>query len=317
MKMLRLSTLVLFAAVLQAQPAKNSADSPAPPEVDQALRARVTAFLNYHITGEFRKAEALVAEDTKDDFYIRAKPRYMGCKGIARIRYSENYTKAYVTAVCVMPVLIQPTDNELQDDGTPYVPTGPPTVPIPSTWKLENGQWCWYIDKEMDRKTPFGTLPPAPTGVPMPPGAVLPMVNLPPGMTAPVPPPAAGAPPAGTADDAGIRAAIQAVHIPVTAASLGNVPEEALHHVKLEPAEVTLKVGTAAKIKISNDADDLRLLMVLGQLAGIEAKLDSTKLGGGDSTNLNLKATEEAKSGTLNVVVVSTGEMLPLKITIR
>ncbi len=308
--MLRLWILVLFAAALLAQPARDSAD-PAPPEVDQALRSRVTEFLNHHVTGEFRKAEALVAEDSKDIFYNRNKPRYLGCKGIVSIRYSEHFTKAYVTALCTIPAMIQGGGSELQDDGQPQIPMGPPTVPIPATWKLENGKWCWYLDKEMDRMTPFGMLPAMPPGQATAPGAILPMVNLPPGMAAPAQPQSSGE------DAAGIRAAIQAVHIPVTAAALGPVAPEALHHVKFEPAEVTLQAGGSAKVKISNDAEDVRSLMVLGQLAGIEAKLESTNVKGGESTSLNLKAAEGAKSGTLNVVVVSTGEMLALPITIK
>jgi hypothetical protein len=306
MKMLRLLTPVWFAAVLLGQPAKDSTNPQAPADVDLALRARVTEFLNYHIRGEFRKAEALVAEDTKDDFYNRDKPRYMSCKGISDIRYSDHFTKAYVTVLCTVPMMIQPGNNEQQSDGPPQVPMGPPTVPIPGTWKLENGKWCWYIDKDLDRRTPFGILPPAPVGQGMAPGSVLPMVN---GLD--------GTSPSSPADAAGIRAAIQAVHIPATAASLGAVPVEALHHVKLETGEISLKAGASARIKISNDAGDSRLLMVLGQVSGIEAKVESTNLKGGESTYLNLKAAEEAKSGTLNVVVITTGEMLPIQIEVK
>ncbi len=308
--MFRLPIFAVFAAVLFGQTAQKPAEPQAPPKVDLALRARVTEFLNYHVTGEFRKAEALVARDSKDIFYNRAKPRYMGCKGISSIRYSEHFTKAYVTAFCTLPVVIQPSDNELQADGTPQVPVGAPTVPLPSMWKLERGKWCWYIDKELDRRSPFGIMPTMPTGQPTAPGAVLPMVSLPPGMTAP-------APPQETPMDPGIEAAIRAVHVPVTAASIGKVSEEALHHVKLEPATVTMKAGASAKVKISNDAGDARQLMLLGGLAGIDAKLDSAVVKGGESTTLNLKASEAAKSATLNVVVVTTGEMLPLAITIQ
>lgn len=307
--MLRLSILALFAAALLAQPAKDF--DPAPPEVDQALRARVSEFLHYHVTGEFRKAEALVAEDSKDIFYNRNKPRYISCKSFASIHYSDRFTKAYVTAICAIPMLIQPSDNEVQADGQPQVPTGPPTVPIPASWKLENGKWCWYLDKSIDRISPFGPMggmPAAPAPVP---GAILPMVDLPLASAAPA------QPQSSAADDAGIRAAIQAVHVPVTAAAFGPVAPEALHHVKFEPGEITLQVGASARIKVANDAEDLRQLMVLGQLAGIEAKLESSNVKGGDSTILNLKATEGAKSGTLNVVVATTGEMLSLPITIK
>lgn len=315
MKMHRLSALVLFAAVLLAQPAKDAA---APPEVDRALRARVTEFLDYHIRGEFRKAEALVAEDTKETFYNRNKPRYMGCKGIAEIRYSAKFTKAYVIGLCTVPMMIQPTTGETEADGQPPAPMGPPTAPIPMTWKLENGKWVWYLDPEMDRRSPFGILPAAPVPTGLAPGAVLPMVTPPAGMgLPPAPSDFGGAPPASTADP-GMLAAIQAAgRVPVTAATFGDVAPEALHHVKLEKSEIAIRAGGSAQVKISNDADDTRQLMVLGQLAGIEAKLEAPTVKGNASINLNLKATEGAKSGVLNIVVATTGEMLPVQITVK
>jgi hypothetical protein len=317
MKMLRLSALVLFAAALWAQPATQAA---APPDVDQALRARVTEFLDYHVRGEFRKAEALVAEDTKEIFYNRNKPRYMGCKGIAQIRYSDNFSKAYVVALCTIPMMIQANPGDTDASGKAQMPIGPPSAPIPMTWRVEkDGKWYWYLDPDMDRRSPFGVLPAAPTAPPVMSG-VLPMVTPAPGMTLPPAPPAFGGTPqpAAATADPGMMAAIQAAgRVPVTAATFGAVPPEALHHVKLEKGEVTLGAGDAAKLKISNDAEDARQLMVLGQVPGIEAKLDAPTLKPGGTMNLSLKAAEGAKSGVLNIVVASTGEMLPVKITVK
>src|SRR5579864_740686 len=42
-----------------------------PPGIEDALRARVTEFFQYHVDGNFRKAYDMVAEDTKD-FYFKA-----------------------------------------------------------------------------------------------------------------------------------------------------------------------------------------------------------------------------------------------------
>jgi hypothetical protein len=316
MKMLRLSTLLLFATALCAQTARTAAEPPAPHGVDQALRARVTQFLNYHITGEFRKAEALVAEDSKDVFYNRSKPRYMSCKGITSIHYSENFTKAYVTAMCALPVVIQPSDNELQSDST-ALPWAAPTVPLPSMWKVERGKWCWYVDKDLDRRSPFGTMPMVPTGQPVAQGAMLPMIKMPAGTAAPAPPEGFSGSPQGSTADPGMLAAMRAVQVPVSAASLAKVPEDQLHHVKLDKSSITLQVGSSVKVKISNDSGDSRQLMVLGQLAGIEANLESNTIRGGESTILDVKATAGAKSAALNLVVVSTGEILSLPITIN
>jgi hypothetical protein len=315
MKMLRLSMPLLFAAVLFGQPVKDAADPAPPPEVDQALRARITEFLHYHVTGEFRKAEALVADDTKDLFYNRSKTRYTACKGIASIKYSENFTHAYATVLCSMPVVIQSFDNEKANEDPTVI--APPAIPIPSTWKLDNGKWCWYLSKDMDGKMPFGMLPNLSVGSDAAPGGILPPVNLPAGMAPPMPPGGMGLRQGSTLDPTMVAAMQAAAHVPVTAATFGTVAEEALHHVKLEPAEITMKSGESAKVKISNDAEDERILLLIGAVTGIDAKLDATNIEGKKSTTLNLKAKEGAQSGTLNVVVASTGEMLPLQIRIQ
>jgi hypothetical protein len=41
---------------------------------------------------------------------------------------------------------------------------GPQTLPMkfPSTWKLEKGQWCWYIDRKRIANGPFGQFHPGP-----------------------------------------------------------------------------------------------------------------------------------------------------------
>ena len=44
------------------------ADAP-PPEVDQALSARIGEFYQDQVGGKFRQAETLVAEETKEYFY--------------------------------------------------------------------------------------------------------------------------------------------------------------------------------------------------------------------------------------------------------
>jgi hypothetical protein len=317
MKMLRVSLFLLASAVLLAQPAKKAKEAAPPPAVDRALRARITEFLNYHVTGEYRKAEALVAEDTKDLFYNRNKVRYISCKGISSIRYSDKFTRAYAVVQCTVPMIMQATDNEEQKDTPPEL-MGPPTVPIPMTWKLDNGKWCWYLDPAMDGKMPWGTMPNLTAGTPMAPGAVLPMINMPPGTPAPPVPPGFGGPPtASTMDPTMIAALKAAAHVPVTDASFGPVPEEALNHVKLESASVSLKPGGEAKIKISNDSADARALLLVGQVPGVESKLEAPSIDGGKSTNLTLKASDQAKSGTIQLVVATTGELLPIQVNVK
>jgi hypothetical protein len=138
--------LLLAAAAGFAQNGANPFDRP-PADVDKALRARISEFFQCHITGEYRKAEALVAEDTKDLYYNGNKPKYFSFE-ILRIDYSENYTRAKATVLAEL-VINSPGFG------------GPQKFPVPSYWKLESGEWRWYVDQSMLLATPFGTRDPA------------------------------------------------------------------------------------------------------------------------------------------------------------
>ena len=115
----------------------------APPAIDDALRARIKQFYQFHVDGKFRQAEQLVAEESKDFFYAANKPKYVGFE-ITRIEYSDNFTKAKATMVCLMYVMM------------PGFADKPLPVPAPSYWKLVDGQWYWYVDSEIINMTPFG-----------------------------------------------------------------------------------------------------------------------------------------------------------------
>jgi hypothetical protein len=146
--MFRLILLAILATGSFAQNAGDVFNKP-PADVDQALRARITEFYDLHVKGEFRKAEAWVAEDTKDIYYNSNKTKYISFE-IGRIDYSDNFTRAKATVVCqqyiALPGFI----------GTPM------KIPIPSTWKLVDGTWYWYVDPESLRVTPFGKMNPGP-----------------------------------------------------------------------------------------------------------------------------------------------------------
>jgi hypothetical protein len=146
--MLRLILLAIFATGSFAQNAADLFNKP-PADVDQALRARVTAFYDLHVKGEFRKAEALVAEDTKDIYYSSNKTQYISYE-IGRIDYSDNFTRAKVTVLTEQYIML------------PGFMGKPIKIPTPSTWKVVDGTWYWYVDPESLRMTPFGKLSPGP-----------------------------------------------------------------------------------------------------------------------------------------------------------
>jgi hypothetical protein len=90
------STLLILSAVAALAQTPEPA---APPEVEQALRARVTQFYELQKEGKFRQTEQYVAEDTKDLYYAMAKT---GCISfeLGKISYSDDFTKATVIVRC-------------------------------------------------------------------------------------------------------------------------------------------------------------------------------------------------------------------------
>lgn len=145
--MLRFTLLAIFACAAWAQ-GNNPFNRP-PAEVEAALRARMTDFFRYHVTGEYRKAEALVAEDTKDYFYDHTKPKYYSFE-IGKIEYSEDFTKAKAVVMCETKI------------NSPGFGTGTFKVPVPSAWKVEDGKWYWWVEPEKIGLTPFGKMTPGP-----------------------------------------------------------------------------------------------------------------------------------------------------------
>jgi hypothetical protein len=139
--MTRCLAIILFAPALFAQNGADPFNRP-PAAVDKALRERITEFFQDHVTGQFRQAEELVAEDTKDYFYDNNKPRYLSFE-ISRIDYSENFTRAKAIVLCEQNVVMPGFGAVLK-------------IPTPTTWKLENGKWYWYVDQDALRDTPFG-----------------------------------------------------------------------------------------------------------------------------------------------------------------
>lgn len=145
--------ILVFAAAFLLRPAtgQNPAElfSKAPPDVEEALRARVSAFFQAQVEGKFRQAEQYVAEDSKDSYYEMNKTKYLKYE-IRNINYSDNFTKAIVL------VLVQAYVAMPGMEGKP-VP-----VPLKTNWILLDGQWCWHVDPVDMKVTPFGKMNPGP-----------------------------------------------------------------------------------------------------------------------------------------------------------
>ncbi len=135
---------LLLVSCLEAQNPGSFFDK-APPDVEEALRARITAFYQAHVDKKFRQADEYVAADTKDFYYEANKPAYLAFE-IGKITYSDNFTKARAVVTCKIRFMI------------PGFGDDPVMAPVPSTWKLESGQWYWYVDQKAGRETPFGVM---------------------------------------------------------------------------------------------------------------------------------------------------------------
>jgi hypothetical protein len=86
-----------------------------------------------------------VAEDTKDDYYNGAKPDIKTYE-IEKIELLDNNSRARVTMQRKVVVKASIGIQEFN-------------IPVATTWKIENGEWVWYIDHG-PRVTPFGVIAP-------------------------------------------------------------------------------------------------------------------------------------------------------------
>jgi len=146
---------IYFAILLSLPLYGQTADdlfNPPPPEVEQALRERVNLFYQSHMSGQFRKADTVVHEDSKDIFFAAEKIQFKKCD-ISKFSFESNFTKAKVVTGCNFTYLM---------------PTGRADViaPFSTLWKLEDGKWWWYVvpfDPKKGVETPFGIMKPTDT----------------------------------------------------------------------------------------------------------------------------------------------------------
>jgi len=119
--------------------------SPATAEAEKALRDRVQQFYQFQVDKKYRQAEGMVAEESKDDYYNGRKPDIRGFE-IVKVQFQDDGdTKALVTIKAKVLTLALGAAQVFD-------------FASPTYWKLENGQWCWYIPAETKMATPFGTI---------------------------------------------------------------------------------------------------------------------------------------------------------------
>ena len=129
--------IALFALLGTAAFAQTEAAPPekAPAELEQIVKARVDEFYTRMLKRQYRQAEALIAEDTKDYYYAGAKPEIHKYELIS-IEFSDHLTHAKALTKVTEPVTMA------------GFPPSEMTVTIPSLWRVEGGTWFLYEDPD-------------------------------------------------------------------------------------------------------------------------------------------------------------------------
>jgi hypothetical protein len=267
--MLLLTLLLLCGTAVsgQAEPSRHTVK----PDVDAALRARVAEFYQDHVDGKFSHALKLVADDSQDYFIAAPKIRYDSCK-VSTVTYMDHFTRANVMAACHFTKVIQGA-------------VIPITAPVPSQWKLVDGDWMWYIVPSTAFATPFGTMHPGP----MPASG------------------SGGEPP----------------HPPLTPAAMMAAAAQILQQVTLDQKDVRLSSFEPAKaeVHIKNGMQGYIRISVQPNrtLPGFSLKLDKTDLGPGDTSTLLLSCDPKDKTPkpaiTVNLTVEPTMQVIPITVT--
>ena len=141
-----MNLLLMSAGLTMALHAQADLFNQAPPDVHQALLARVTKFYQAHVDGKPRSAMPLVAEDTQDFWFDSDKPAYKTFE-VLTVKYSDDFLKAKVTVV-IEQKFMQHFGNAVTK------------APMTTTWRIDDGQWVYYVDKAVrgTKETPFGTM---------------------------------------------------------------------------------------------------------------------------------------------------------------
>ncbi len=297
--MLKVITFILVAAALFAQTAPAQPDKPAganspqaPPEVNAALWARVTRFYQLQVEGKFNQALELVAEDTKDAFVGAGKSTPRGFE-IQSVQYSADFTRAQVIVTISRLVPLEGFVGH------------PVAMKVPSRWKLENGQWCYYVDPRDARTNPFAPSTPRDT----PPAA------LPPGI------PVAGGVPPGMPSPTGVPPGMS---LPGSNGGSGPAPAnlQGARALRVDKLSAQLKSSgpSVDQVTIVNATPWDRVLTLSDpKVAGLTAKLDNKVVKQGGKVILEIRSNGESAPPktpvTIVVTVGQTNQLIPIKVS--
>jgi hypothetical protein len=218
------------------------------PEVDSALRSRVTEFFQDLVDSKFLEAFDLVAEDSKT-FYFNAEKKPLKEFKIREVKYDPGFTKATVTLDVKREWILTALTTK-----QPVIAD----VSMVTIWKLEKGKWVWSNQPRPDQPvTPMG-----PSDVQMiqrqPDGTV---TGLPARIT-----------------DEVLNAAKKKILDPSSIGSIDK-PEITLSASQASSDKVVFHNGQQGAI---------RLQLSFAPISGLTAQLDKTDLNAGDDAALHI-----------------------------
>jgi len=241
--------------------------SPNAAEAEKALRDRAQQFYQFQVDKKFRQAEAMVADDTKDDYYASRKPDIKGFK-IDKAELAPDLKTAKLIVKAKVMVLMPGF--------------GPTTfdIPMPTEWKLEDGEWRWYISPEARVATPFGNMHTSKS-------------NGPPAAPAPQ-----GAAPGGI-DNPNLSALQNQISISKTSVRLGRSNRD---------DSVSITNGMPGTIELRLDAH-------VETIRGLAVKLDKTRLASGETAVVQLHLAGDKKiADTVDIVAQPLNRLLSIEV---
>jgi hypothetical protein len=117
--------------------------SPEAAAAEASLKDRAQEFLQMQMDKKYRQAEAFVAEDSKERYYNGNKFNIKKFS-IQKVELLDNNTRGRVTIKTTSNVII-PVAGAVDIDGVSMF-----------SFKVENGQWMYYVDDFV--ATPFGPM---------------------------------------------------------------------------------------------------------------------------------------------------------------
>jgi hypothetical protein len=221
------------------------------------------------VDGKFRIADQVVAEDSKDYFFAAPKPRYGGYE-IVKIQYEPGFQKATVVTMCDGEWTVRGQRMKIK-------------MSVPSSWKIENGEWFWYVVPKDSWDTPFGTMH-------------------------------AGAAPAEQQSAQAAAAAMLRDPAAAARSILESVradkKELMLSSYEKSSGEVVITNGMQGAVRLRADVD--------GQFPGLSFTLDKTEVPAGEKAILKIVCEPRDKAAkptlTARIFVEPTGQVIPVSL---